>query len=196
MNSTPTYPSTGSTASPVRAVCHLSGDAQHSVPRDSGIDWNAVEDYLLTGERGTGLPTRMGITRLWGTFPDAVHLHSLPGLVICTRLREVLDTAAPGDLDHHPVMVADRQFWLARVPTVIDALNLEASGITLDRHKQVELDDDNRVRIYRSGALTRQAIFRLPQERNHILTTDAVAAAALLSGCTGFSIAGPLGLIR
>jgi hypothetical protein len=179
-------------ARPVRSVCSLIGPARPG----ARIDLALIEDYILTGARRPDLPTEARFTASPGGFPDAVDLYDLPGLLISTRLREVLDTAAPGDLEHHPITVEGREFWLTRIATVIDALDRKASFVRYGPDKQLKLGSRTRDLIWKSDTLTRPAVFRIPGVRNWILITDTVAAAVLRSGCIGIRLHGPKGTIR
>ena len=163
-------------------------------PRNRGIDWGAVEEYLLTGHRSAALPAEAWLTQWPGT-PDAVGLPGMPGLLVSTRLRDVLDATAPGDLDHHPITVDDREFWLTRVVTVIDGLNPKAGGVALDRRGQIKPGGMEHP-TWKREAFTRPAIFRIPHSRTMTYTTDTIAATILQSGCTGVHVNGPVGVVR
>jgi hypothetical protein len=166
---------------PVRAVCSLSviphvSWPSGSDPRNAHVSWLTLDSYLLGGDH------EPGVEELWlsgGWAGDVVDVGRSPGFVVSPRLRAVLENAAPHDLEFAPIAVDGQPHWLLRVTTQLRARDSRASRAGFP--------------VWRTSALTRQAIFRIPSERDRIYVTDAVATAYLTSQCTGLHLIGPLG---
>ena len=178
----------------VRAVCDVGfdvGTARTVFPDVTERCSTALEiDEYVEHGGSVLLPAEVRLTR--ETPADAFDAWSTSAFFSSARLRTLLEEAAPGDLDAYPqpVLVAARPMWHLRIATVLDAVDLDASELTLDSGGQVRFY--GRL-VWRASVLTRPAIFRIPQLHGQRFVTDAVAAAYLASGYTGLLVGGPKG---
>ncbi len=79
-----------------------------------------------------------------------------------------------------------------RVITVLDAIDFAVSDVPLRNGSVLHMNYP----VWDSAVLSRQAVFRIPQDRVHVWVTNDVVAAYLGSGCEGIFVGGPVGEVR
>lgn len=147
-----------------------------SHPRNAGVDFMALGDYAKHGrtERSAEFAMYIKTRRPLDTI-------NIPGLALTVsdRLRRTLMPLTRDDVEFVPVTVNDERYWILRVVTVIDAVDLE-----LSETRQTEWGVQIERPVWVASRLSDPRMFRIPQDPTAIWATPAVADAVQESGCT------------
>jgi hypothetical protein len=141
-------------------------------PRNRGkIDWRLVTRYAETGS-----PVETSTTDIFiktHRQVDAFWISGIQGPAISARLKDLLTSVVPGDVEFLPIKVNGGQHWFLRVLTVLNALDPERSKIRY--FSGGEIDAIERPE-WSAASIPDPSLFRIPQDRA-LWATSTVADA-------------------
>jgi hypothetical protein len=153
-----------------------------SHPRNRDIDWVEVGNYAEHGSP-SGDPPFDVFVKPAGEI-DAIWIAGRTGFLLSTRLRETLEPVVGGPVDFLPIAVNSQPFWIMRLRHIIDALDMDRSQIDYSVDGGVKLLN---VPVWRGDRIPDPSLFQIPQRRNEVWATPAVADAYHRSGLGGLN---------